>query len=197
MLYKIGLISTHGTGKTTLAYTIAGELKKRGFKVKPLGEIATLATESGIPINRNTTLAAQAWILHKQCLMELEADIQHYEIAVCDRTVIDNYVYMENALGRKEQYLQAALDHMKANPYNRIYLIPITHEPVADGIRDSNSDFQWDIHQKLIALLHEFRIDFVELPPPPKEDTFRAEWVNIIVQQTVKDSGRKTMAEFM
>ncbi len=102
--YKIGLLSTHGTGKTALVYSIAGELKRRGIKVRPISEIATRARESGIPINQETTLAAQAWILHCQCQMELEAEMLGYEVVICDRTVLDNYVYLETAEGRSPEY---------------------------------------------------------------------------------------------
>ncbi len=195
--YKIGLISTHGTGKTTLSYIVAGELKKRGLKVKPITEIATQAIESGIPINKNTTLEAQAWILHKQCQLELEADIYKYEVAICDRTVIDNYVYLEKAVGRKQEYLQMILNHLQLCPYNRIYLLPMTIKPIADGVRELDTAFQTEIHNRLLMLLNEFKIKYIELPKPKEEDEFRAEWIDIIVDQTAKDLGKRTITEFV
>ena len=72
MVYKIGLTSTHGTGKTSLRFDVAGALSKRGIKTIDVREVATLATHLGIPINQETTLEAQAWILHKQCTLELK-----------------------------------------------------------------------------------------------------------------------------
>lgn len=195
--YKIGLISTHGTGKTTLSYIIAGELKKRGLKVKPIGEIATQAIESGIPINKGTTLEAQAWILHKQCINEIESQIHNYEVIVCDRTVIDNYVYLEKAVGRKQEYLQMVLNHLQLYPYNKIYLLPMTMEPTADGIRELDTVFQMEIHNRLLRLLTEFKIKYIELSKPNKTDEFRTEWVEAIVEQTAKDLGRRTITEFV
>mgnify|MGYP001600272354 FL=1 len=75
--YKISLISTHGTGKTTLCYEVAAELKKRGLKVKVFSEIAASAFEQGIPINENTTLPAQLYILMQHITEELRAAIRH------------------------------------------------------------------------------------------------------------------------
>ena len=51
MVYKIGLVSTHGTGKSTLAALIAGLLKSRNIEAKYLEEVATEAKELGLPIN--------------------------------------------------------------------------------------------------------------------------------------------------
>ena len=64
--YKIGLLSTHGTGKTALAHALVGEFKKRGYKTKVISEVATSLFEKGVPINENTTLPAQLSILMEQ-----------------------------------------------------------------------------------------------------------------------------------
>lgn len=195
-LYKIGLLSTHGTGKTALVYSIAGELKRRGIKVRPISEIATRARESGIPINRETTLAAQAWILHCQCQMELEAEMLGYEVVICDRTVLDNYVYLETAEGRSPEYLQLIRNHLQLHGYRKLYLLPIIFPPVADGIRDSSVKFQEEIDERLRNFLQEMKIDYQELALPEHNDLFRIDWVQTIVQQTLKDLGRKTLMEF-
>lgn len=198
-MYKIGLISTHGTGKTTLAYTICGELKKQGIKVKPIAEIATIAFERGFPINKNTTLDAQAWIFHNQCALELEAKMYNYEVCICDRTVLDNYCYMQYNLGKQEKYLEMVLDHYKMNPYNKLYLVPIVNEDVPllfDGVRATNKDFQKDIDVLLRNFLKEKRIEYTELPQPNLKDNARQEWSKIIVDNTLKDLGKKTLFDF-
>src|SRR3989338_2929896 len=97
MPYKIGLVATHGTGKTTTAHLVAGELKKRGLRVRVIPEVATEAIETGKTINQDTTLNDQGWILLKQALYEIEAELAGYEVIVCDRTVFDNYCYLANA----------------------------------------------------------------------------------------------------
>jgi len=198
-MYKIGLISTHGTGKTTLAYTISGELKKQGIKVKPIVEIATMALERNFPINKGTTLEAQAWIFHTQCALELEAQMYNYEACVCDRTVLDNYIYMTNSLGQQEEYLKMVLNHYKKHPYDKLYLVPIVNEDLPllfDGVRDTDIEFQKQIDLKLRNFLKEKRIDFTELPIPDLKDTSRQEWIKIITENTLKDLGKKTLFDF-
>ncbi|PIU22622.1 MAG: hypothetical protein COT14_00210 [Candidatus Diapherotrites archaeon CG08_land_8_20_14_0_20_30_16] len=198
-MYKIGLISTHGTGKTTLAYTIAGEFKKQGIKVKPIAEMATIAIERGFPINKGTTLEAQGWIFHTQSSLELEAEMYNYEVCICDRTVFDNFVYMINSLGEQKEYLEMVLGHMKLHPYNKLYLIPITNdekELQEDGVRDTDLNFQRQIDIKLRNLLQDLKIEYIELPKPKSKDTLRQEWTKLIIENTLKDLGRKTLFDF-
>jgi thymidylate kinase len=198
-MYKIGLISTHGTGKTTLAYTICGELKKQGVKIKPIAEMATIALERGFPINKGTTLEAQAWIFHTQASLELEAKMHNYEVCVCDRTVLDNYIYMINSLGDQEKYLEMILNHYKLHPYNKLYLVPIINDEIPllfDGVRDTDVNFQKKIDTKIRQFLKEKRIEYTELPIPNSKDTLRQEWTKTIVDNTLKDIGRRTLFDF-
>lgn len=195
-MYKIGLISTHGTGKTTLVYTVCGELKKQGIKIKPIAEIATTALEKGLPINKGTTLEAQAWILHTQCALELEAQMYNYEVCICDRTVLDNFVYMMKAVGKKQEYLKMILNHMKLHSYDKLYLVPITSEIQSDGVRETDKIFQQQIDSNLKELIKELEIEVIELPIPKTEDITRKEWTEIIVKNTLKDIGRKTLFDF-
>ena len=60
---KIAFIGTHGVGKTTLCYDLAAALKKHGAVVDIVKEVARL---SPLPINRQTSLDAQMWILSTQ-----------------------------------------------------------------------------------------------------------------------------------
>lgn len=196
MVYKIGLISTHGTGKTTLAYMATAEFKKRGIKAKPLTEVAAEASETGIPINKNTTLEAQAWILHRQFCLELEAEIRGYSVIICDRTAIDNYVYLENACGENKFYLDMVLGHIKEHPYSKSYLLPLVGELQKDGIRDSDDkEFQKTIYFKLEQKLEQFKIPFELLPKPKPNDVYRKEWINMIVSNTLKDLESKKSTE--
>jgi hypothetical protein len=184
--YKIALISTHGTGKTTLCFDVAAELKKRGFKVKVFSEIAAAACEQGIPINEHTTLPAQLYILMQHIAEELRADIRSYQVVVCDRSVFDNWVYMERRCGGAGN--QFILDFLKGYAdkfqYDAIYKLPLVGGLTEDGIRDAqNKSFQLDIAARLDRLLEELRIPHRTLPTPVSE--LRKEWADIIVQDTL------------
>ncbi len=187
MVYKLGLISTHGTGKTTMAHLVAGELKKKGFRVRVIPEVATEAKETGKIINQNTRLIDQAWILLTQSRYELEAEMAGYDIIICDRTVHDNYCYLENSCGKNDHYKNFVLNHSKQHPYKIIYRIPISIKPQEDGIRSISEEFQILIDNKLDEYLKKEEINYINLPKLEEKDEERIKWVNFIVNNTLKD----------
>ena len=182
--YKISLISTHGTGKTTLCYEVAAELKKRGLKVKVFSELAATAFEQGIPINETTTLPAQMYIMMQHITEELRGTLRGYQVVVCDRSVFDNLVYLERRCGENRMLREFLCDYAKTFPYDVIYKLPMVGELVDDGIRDAKSEeFRRDIFERLNAMLGEFNIDHRTLPEPTTE--LRREWADLIVNETM------------
>ena len=195
MVYTIGLLGTHGTGNTALAALIAGDLKRRGIEAKFIGEIATQAKEKGLPINENTTIKTQLWILHRQFAEELafssqRQDRPNYEVIICDRGP-DNYCYLEHNLGKNNYALNITLGHLQVAPYSRLYLLPITNSDriVGNGTRSVNIEFQKKMDLKIKEFLGEHNISFIELPVPHKKDSFRDDWIKMVVNQTLKDLG--------
>lgn len=185
MVYKIGLVSTHGTGKTTLAYDIAAELKKKNLTVRVVAELATVARERAIPIDKKTTLEAQAWILHRQCAAELEAKIYEWDVAICDRTVFDNYCYLGNAVGASmphstESYLNMVKEHYSCHPYDCLFYLPIVGK-FSPKKRDPDREFQKAIDERIVSFLSSEKIDYITLPSE------RRTWKSLVVQQTLKD----------
>ena len=87
---KIAFIGSYGVGKTTLCYGLAARLKARDLAVEVVHEVACRCS---LPINEESSLASQLWILHTQVTEEIVA--QHrYPVVICDRSVLDNYVYL-------------------------------------------------------------------------------------------------------
>ena len=192
--YKIALISTHGTGKTTLCYEVAAELKKRGLKVKVFSEIAAAAFEQGIPINETTTLPAQMYIMMQHITEELRAAIRSYQVVVCDRSVFDNLAYMERRCGPNQFVRDFLQSYAEKFPYDVIYKLPMVGELVDDGIRDAQSlEFQADIYNRHNTLLEDLRIEHRTLPAPSTE--LRKEWADLIVRETLEVLGRPVPAE--
>lgn len=188
--YKIALVSTHGTGKTTLCYEVAAELKKRGLKVKVFSEIAASAFEQGIPINDSTTLPAQMYIMMQHITEELRAAIRNYQVVVCDRSVFDNLAYMERRCGSNLFVRDFLQGYAEKFPYDVIYKLPMTGRLMDDGIRDAkNHEFQADIYDRLNALLEELRVEHRTLPAPVTE--LRKEWADLIVRETLAALGGK------
>ncbi|PIU19795.1 MAG: hypothetical protein COT18_05610 [Elusimicrobia bacterium CG08_land_8_20_14_0_20_59_10] len=183
--YKISLISTHGTGKTTLCYEVAAELKKRGLKVKVFSEIAAAAFEQGIPINESTTLPAQLYIMMQHITEELRGTLRGYQVVVCDRSVFDNLAYMERRCGTNQFIRDFLQGYAETFPYDVIYKLPMVGELMDDGIRDAKSqEFQADIYTRLNTLLDELKISHKTLPAPSTE--LRKEWADLIVKETLE-----------
>ena len=192
MVYKIAFIGTHGVGKTILALDLERKFRIQGMDALRLPEVAREAERIGFPINQGTTLEAQTYILHRQISEELNYTserprIQNPKIAICDRSVFDNYCYLERAFGEKEHQLRMVLGHGKQFPYSSIYLLPIVNgENTNDGTRDLDSEFQLEMHQRIVQFLSTHDIPYKVLPVPEEKDKKREIWTEIIMEDVLK-----------
>ena len=123
-MVKIAFIGTHGVGKTTLCYDLGAVLKKRGLHVDLVKEVARL---SPLPINRQTSLEAQMWILTTQIAEEIRS-AAHHEVVVCDRSVLDNYAYLVFAAGR-QRWLEPLVNRWMKT-YDLLFKVPISGDAV-------------------------------------------------------------------
>jgi len=155
---KVALIGTHGVGKTTLCFELAARLKRRDVDVELVREVARTCP---LPINRDTSAAAQAWILHTQMALELEATGRH-TLALCDRSVLDNYCYLLYATGPHASW-EPLLTHWLAT-YDLLVKVPLWTTPRWDGVRDTDLAFQRDIDALLDEQLAARGIDALRLP---------------------------------
>lgn len=158
-MVKISLIGTHGVGKTTIGYELAGLLKKAGKDTNFIGEVSRICP---LPINEKTTKEAQQWILYTQIAKELEGSSK-YNYIISDRGVIDNYCYYINKFG-KENYLDVLVnEHSKT--YDFTFKIPIGFVPdglIADGTRSIDPVFQKDIEDLIDFELKKRHIPFYQ-----------------------------------
>ena len=115
---KVAFIGTHGVGKTTLCFELAALLKKRDKVVEMVREVARFCP---LPINRDTTVAAQSWILHTEIAEELAAE-NKAEIVICDRSVLDNYCYL---LQTGKHAMLEPLVRWWTDTYNLLIKVPI------------------------------------------------------------------------
>jgi len=150
---KIAFIGTHGVGKTTLAYELCNELKKQDLDV---GFIDEIARRCPFPINESTSLEAQTWILATTIARELELG-KIYPNIICDRAVIDNYVYLYHRFGHIQE-LRSLVNYW-IRSYDLLFKVPFTQKYLRpDGVRSTDIEFQRAIDQKLVQLLKEERI---------------------------------------
>ena len=147
---KVAFIGTHGVGKTTLAYGLAMRLKELGANVGFLEEVVHRCP---LVINEDTDLGAQTWILMETIRREIELDNVYTEI-VCDRSVIDNYCYLEFGLQRQPVLFDLAC--YWAATYDLLFKVPVHPENLQDdSARSTDIAFQTAIDETIDKLLDE------------------------------------------
>jgi thymidylate kinase len=163
---KIGIIGTHGVGKTNTVLFLASYLTRFG-PTEIVNEVARPLLERGMPINKETTFEAQYSIQLSQRIEELVAEEklrkEKAKYIVCDRTVIDNYVYAENKypLQSVEELHEPMMRWLETHPYNKIFRIPLWNADqkiVADKVRSEDKEFQLEIDRKLTNTLDTLKV---------------------------------------
>lgn len=140
---KIALVGTHGVSKTTLAYELAGTLKRRGKRVELITEIAR---ECPFPLNELATREAYQWIIARQVQLEIEKT-PRADILVCDRSVLDNFAYYARRYGLESQQAAALSGYCYEwmQTYDLLVRLPIRDALSADGFRSTDTSFQREI----------------------------------------------------
>jgi len=156
---KIAFIGSHGVGKTTLCFDLAYRLKRLDVAVDIVKEVAR---HCPLPINEDTTLEAQAWIFHSQIAEEIAVAAQ-YTAVVCDRSVLDNYAYLVNRVGRRPEFDAVVQAWMRT--YTALFKVPVVAPPSFDGKRALSPAFQTEVDAVIDDLLAAFDIRPVLLDP--------------------------------
>ena len=164
---KIAFIGTHGVGKTTLCYGLAARLKRRDVSLEVVHEVARRCP---LPINEETSVDAQSWILHTQIAEELVASAR-YPVVICDRSTLDNYVYLLLAAGTQER-LEKMLDSWMRT-YDLLVSVPVVEVPSADGVRATDPAFQSAVEERLSVEVERRGLETLRLDPVKRVDWVR------------------------
>jgi nicotinamide riboside kinase len=168
---KVAFVGTHGVGKTTLCFDLASQLKRLDFGVDIVKEVARRCP---LPINEETTLDAQAWILHTQVAEEIAAQAL-YEVVICDRSVLDNYAYLVARVGRRPSLDAIVADWITG--YDALFKVPVIDAPSFDGRRAVSRGFQVEIDATLERLIAAFGVEVERLDPAHREG-----WIARVVE---------------
>ena len=152
---KIAFIGTHGTGKTALCHGLAQWLISKNKRVSMVTEIARLAKRAGLPINEETTIRSQKWIILTQIAKEVEEE-KESDFIVCDRGIIDNYAYLTHKFGNQQDLDPLIEQHLKS--YDFLFKVPVYYPLQFDGVRTMNQDFQKEIDQEIDKVLNEKQV---------------------------------------
>jgi nicotinamide riboside kinase len=153
-LAKIALVGTHGVNKTTIAYELAGVLKRKGKTVELLTEIAR---ECPFPLNEEATREAYQWIIARQVQLEIEKT-PRADILVCDRSVLDNFAYYARRYSRSGTEGEALGAYCRSwiQTYDLLVRLPIAEPLAADGFRSTDRDFQREIDRLCDEMFEEY-----------------------------------------
>jgi nicotinamide riboside kinase len=139
----VALVGTHGVNKTTIAFELAGVLKRRNRTVELLTEIAR---ECPFPLNEQGTSEAYHWVIARQVQLEIEK-APRADVLVCDRSVLDNFAYYCRRYGSKSRESRALATFCRSwmRTYDLLIRLPIVQPPAADGFRSTDELFQREI----------------------------------------------------
>ena len=157
--FKVAFIGSHGVGKTTLCYGLAARLKAHDIALDVVHEVARRCP---LPINEETSVASESWILHTQIAEELVAAAR-YPVVICDRSALDNYVYL--LLSAKPQEGLEALVGWWMQTYDLLVDVPISNDPTADGFRSEDPAFQRAVEERLAREIAKRELTTLRLDP--------------------------------
>jgi nicotinamide riboside kinase len=168
---KLAFVGSHGVGKTTLCFDLASQLKRLDFGVELVKEVARRCP---LPINEETTLDAQAWILHTQIAEEMAAAAT-YEVVVCDRSVLDNYAYLVARVGQRPELDPLVGSWIRS--YDALYKLPVLEAPSFDGTRAVSRAFQMEVDATIDQLVTAFGVEVIALNPADRDG-----WIPTVMQ---------------
>lgn len=172
---KIAFIGSHGVGKTTLCYGLAARLKARDLPIEVVQEVARRCP---LPINQQTGVAAETWILLSQIAEETVAGARG-ALVICDRSALDNYVYLLLAAGPREG-LDALVRSWMAT-YDLLIHVPIIGAPRPDGVRATDPGFQGAVDERLDRELAALSLPLLRLAPGE-----RPGWLDRVEREVVE-----------
>jgi nicotinamide riboside kinase len=148
---KIAVIGSHSTGKTTIAEILHSYLLGRGLKSRLVPEIAR---KCPYPVNQETSVEAQQWILMQQIKEEKLCE-KDSDFIITDRSVLDNYVYLFQHLGKNNEELHhIMLKHLSTYDY-LLYTVPMSENSIKDdGFRSIDPKFRDIIDELLKNKIH-------------------------------------------
>lgn len=156
---KLGIIGSHGTGKSTLSMFLAAYARLRGKNCVNTSEVAR---DCPFPINDGFGVDGAQWIIHTQIQRELKAKASGYDDIFCDRSSIDPIMYLK-ALNIPEQEYLDLKDHAEKwlDTYDMIlccnvdYSIPI----FKDGVRHTDNGFRRDVEKQFRIFIEKYNFE--------------------------------------
>jgi nicotinamide riboside kinase len=150
---KLAFLGTQGTGKTTAVMDLATRLKKAGYDVDVVTEVAR---KSPYPINEGATVQSQLWIFANMLNQEI---ISKADITIYDRTLLDVFEYTFRISHDDAELLRPFIQEWMKTYDLLFYMEPRVGYLKKDGKRSTDKKFQ-----KVIKDMMETDIEAMQLP---------------------------------
>ena len=136
---KIAITGVQGGGKTTLLHRMAYIADEMEYGVRLVNEVAR-----DCPFDRGTT-RAQRWIWHEQYRREVAAEKEGCDLIICDRTLMDNLVYLrymienvdDGRLAREAFGFFYGATKVWMMTYDKIIRLPLNEERITNDVNDT------------------------------------------------------------
>lgn len=154
---RIVVTGAQCTGKTTLCDGLQRALSQRGHECQVIEEAARKLADTGLPLDRESTLETYFALITAHLNHLLPAG---ETISIHDRFLLDSLSYVRanaNAPPGFEDML-VALSHWYLKYIDYVFYLPIDLPMVADGVRNASLEYQALVDGHLRDLLTEFRV---------------------------------------
>jgi nicotinamide riboside kinase len=157
---KIAIVGSHCVGKSELWKRLYAYFYEKGINIGLLGEIAR---KCPYPINEDTTIRAQNWILKEQKKEEAEL-MKAYDVLLTDRGTIDNFAYglrvaVKNSLDENliNEMEREVFEHSKS--YSALLFIqPFDAKKLkSDKIRSVDPKWRKEMHEEIDKIIKRFK----------------------------------------
>lgn len=161
----IAISGTHGSGKSTIAYSLCAKMKLAGKNVVVLDE---LARKCPFEINKGAGTITPIWLTCKQLLEELELQ-ENFEYVIVDRSALDAYCYNlaihDKSTEIMDNYLPVICSHMRAC-YYKVYIPDMVafNFQIDDGVRDLDPKFREKVQTVLIGMFDKLELPYTIIP---------------------------------
>ena len=168
-MFKIALVGSHGTGKSTLLSALCERLRSEGRAVTVLEEIprtvcGQIASDSYFQRSQNTCVR-QLLLLFAQVVEENTRKFTA-DYFLTDRSVIDHWIYTKLLFHNdiESNYLDKLLPRWiltYMGTYDLVLHVPVEFEAVNDGVREDDYEFQTNVGDAILQYLQASGIYFV------------------------------------
>lgn len=171
--HKIALSGAFSTGKTSLVLRAAPQLEAEGIAVAVVGDVAR---EAPMPLHRDQTPSASAWLVGTQIARESEAQHSAADIVLCDRAIFDvlsHTLLIEAHSDRERQQLRRVweIGAAWASSYDLVLTTTVNPEKpsIADGVRVADDVYRKQLDDSLGDVLQHLGMERNDLPAAPQE----------------------------